>query len=394
MPSFSCWLWQASPVALNNPARTKGKAAKAPTAPPGINWPSPPLPDGPIVLDTGIQHQIRLIVTKGLNQPFSMAFLPDGDILITERPGRLRIVRNGVLDPNPVAGVPASTGARLGRADGSGAASSLRGEPAGLLYVSQTGRARQRHRETMPGSSRWPAADGMAHALTDVRDLFLRHPERQRLADRLRKRRDGLHDRGRRRSTCRGRRAGSEQSRRQGSAAARRRNGSAGQSVRRTRGLSSRDLHAGSSQRVGTCGPARHWRHLGMRERTQRRRRNQYSSAGQELRMARGQLRAVLSGPARFGESVARRNGAAASLLGAGHRDFRYDLLHRRQVPQLEEQSCSSAACGRAKFRAPAIWSASISTTSGRSSTASRCCASFRIESGMFGKVPTVFCTC
>jgi glucose/arabinose dehydrogenase len=80
--------------------------ARTPTAPPPINWPSPPLPDGPIVLDTGIQHQIRLIVTKGLVQPWSMAFLPDGAILITERPGRLRIVRDGVLDPNPIAGVP------------------------------------------------------------------------------------------------------------------------------------------------------------------------------------------------------------------------------------------------------------------------------------------------
>ncbi len=82
-------------------------AGGAPTAPPPITWPSPALPEGPIVLDTGIQHQIRLIVTKGLNQPFSMAFLPDGGILITERPGRLRIVRNGVLDPKAVAGVPA-----------------------------------------------------------------------------------------------------------------------------------------------------------------------------------------------------------------------------------------------------------------------------------------------
>jgi glucose/arabinose dehydrogenase len=62
-------------------------------APPPINWPSPPLPDGPIVLDTGIQHQIRLVVTKGLNQPWSMAFLPDGGILVTERPGRLRMKR-------------------------------------------------------------------------------------------------------------------------------------------------------------------------------------------------------------------------------------------------------------------------------------------------------------
>ena len=111
------WVWTIAFVIMlalagvasraQQPGAPKSKAAgKAPTAPPGINWPSPPLPDGPIVLDTGIQHQIRVMVTKGLNQPFSMAFLPDGNILITERPGRLRIVRNGVLDPNPVAGVP------------------------------------------------------------------------------------------------------------------------------------------------------------------------------------------------------------------------------------------------------------------------------------------------
>jgi len=87
------------------PAPGRGPG-RAPTAPPPIIWPSPPLPDGPIVLDTAIQHQIRLTVTKGFNQPWSMAFLPDGAVLVTERPGRLRIVRNGVLDPNPVAGVP------------------------------------------------------------------------------------------------------------------------------------------------------------------------------------------------------------------------------------------------------------------------------------------------
>jgi aldose sugar dehydrogenase len=86
--------------------RAQQVPARTPTAPPPINWPSPPLPDGPILLDTGIQHQIQVIVTKGLVQPWSMAFLPDGGILITERPGRLRIVRNGVLDPNPIAGVP------------------------------------------------------------------------------------------------------------------------------------------------------------------------------------------------------------------------------------------------------------------------------------------------
>src|SRR5213075_200968 len=32
--------------------------------------------------------------------------LPNGDLLITERAGRLRMIRNGVLDPTPIAGLP------------------------------------------------------------------------------------------------------------------------------------------------------------------------------------------------------------------------------------------------------------------------------------------------
>ena len=79
---------------------------RAPTAPPPIQWAAPELADGPIVVDTAIQHRIRLMITKGFNQPWSMAFLPDGGILVTERAGRLRVVRDGVLDPNPVSGVP------------------------------------------------------------------------------------------------------------------------------------------------------------------------------------------------------------------------------------------------------------------------------------------------
>lgn len=99
--------------AAGAPAQGAGRGRGAPTAPPPINWPSPPIPDGPIVLDTGIQHQIRINVTKGLTQPWSTAFLPDGSILVTERPGRLRIIRNGVLDPKPVAGLPAVQAAGL-----------------------------------------------------------------------------------------------------------------------------------------------------------------------------------------------------------------------------------------------------------------------------------------
>jgi glucose/arabinose dehydrogenase len=52
-------------------------------------------------------HDFRLeVVAEGLSNPWSMAFLPGGDMLITERPGRLRIVRGGRLLPDPVSGVP------------------------------------------------------------------------------------------------------------------------------------------------------------------------------------------------------------------------------------------------------------------------------------------------
>lgn len=45
-------------------------------------------------------------VVDGLEHPWGMAFLPDGSILVTERPGRLRVVRDGTLEPSAVSGVP------------------------------------------------------------------------------------------------------------------------------------------------------------------------------------------------------------------------------------------------------------------------------------------------
>ena len=45
-------------------------------------------------------------VAVGLEHPWSLAFLPDGDILVSERPGRLRIIREGVLLDSPVQGLP------------------------------------------------------------------------------------------------------------------------------------------------------------------------------------------------------------------------------------------------------------------------------------------------
>jgi aldose sugar dehydrogenase len=81
-------------------------AAPAKPTPKPIIWPSPTLPDGPIPYETAIERKLQLVVTKGLEQPWSMAFLPDGGILVTERPGRLRLIRNGVLQPEPISGLP------------------------------------------------------------------------------------------------------------------------------------------------------------------------------------------------------------------------------------------------------------------------------------------------
>ena len=74
---------------------------------PEIGLPVPPLGVGPFEFDTAEKQKIRVsVVTKGLSHPWSLVFLPDGSMLVTERPGRLRVIRNGVLDPTPIAGVP------------------------------------------------------------------------------------------------------------------------------------------------------------------------------------------------------------------------------------------------------------------------------------------------
>jgi glucose/arabinose dehydrogenase len=88
----------------------------APAAPPPAQGvPRAPLGEGPWIYDAAEQTRFRLVVVaKGLQNPWSLVFLPDGSMLVTERPGRLRVVRDGVLDPKPVAGVPAIGAQRLG----------------------------------------------------------------------------------------------------------------------------------------------------------------------------------------------------------------------------------------------------------------------------------------
>lgn len=90
--------WATASSAQNTPPAQP--AAATPFAP------SVPLGDGPWVLPTQ-QGQVRVsVVAKGLDHPWAMAFVPGGDILLTERPGRLRVIRQGKLDPVAIAGLP------------------------------------------------------------------------------------------------------------------------------------------------------------------------------------------------------------------------------------------------------------------------------------------------
>ena len=132
-----------------------------------IGVPVPPLGAGPWIFDTAEQHKIRVsVVTRGLSQPWAIAFLPGGGMLVTERPGRLRVIRDGVLDPHAISGVPEV------RTDGNGGLMDVALHPDfsenGLVYLTYT----------KPVENGWGApalAVGRleAGALTDVRDLVV-----------------------------------------------------------------------------------------------------------------------------------------------------------------------------------------------------------------------------
>jgi glucose/arabinose dehydrogenase len=77
-----------------------------PLAPAGFE--PQPIPDKPVEFNTAEVMRIRVTpVARGLPNPWSVAFLPDGAMLVTEKEGRLRIIRRDALDPKPIPGVPA-----------------------------------------------------------------------------------------------------------------------------------------------------------------------------------------------------------------------------------------------------------------------------------------------
>jgi glucose/arabinose dehydrogenase len=99
MPSFKAALSEAEIRAMVVLMREMVAQAKSAT-----NMIAKPI-DGEIV--TSAEHKFRLrSVAENLETPWSIAFLPDDRILVTELPGRLRVIERGQLRPEPVRGTP------------------------------------------------------------------------------------------------------------------------------------------------------------------------------------------------------------------------------------------------------------------------------------------------
>jgi aldose sugar dehydrogenase len=132
------------------------------------------LPDHPVEYDTAEGQRIRVVaVTKALEFPFGLAFLPDGTMLVTERAGRLRIIRKGVLDPKPVVGGPISyfagasglPGAVHGYMD---VALHPRFAENHFIYISYTKPLDDKKRVAAVARARWEG-----DSLKDVKDIFV-----------------------------------------------------------------------------------------------------------------------------------------------------------------------------------------------------------------------------
>ena len=81
-------------------------ARGVPVAPTGLV--GQPLGAGPWTFHTAETMDVTVSVLARLEWPYSMAFLPNGDLLVTTRKGELRMVRDGKLLPQPITGGPPS----------------------------------------------------------------------------------------------------------------------------------------------------------------------------------------------------------------------------------------------------------------------------------------------
>jgi len=121
---FAVLVWTSAPLAQQAPAGAAGAAgAPAPQAARGRGpAPTDTLGVGPWDVGAG-RGRLHVTAIKGLDHPWGIAFVPASstapgagglNALVTERPGRLRVIRNGVVDPMPLAPGPQSLAVGLG----------------------------------------------------------------------------------------------------------------------------------------------------------------------------------------------------------------------------------------------------------------------------------------
>src|SRR5690606_15815959 len=73
-----------------------------------------PIGEGPWEIETEAGVVRVSVLSRDVESPWSLVFLPDGDMLLTERPGRLRVIRDGQLDPKPIEGLPEIVSVSIG----------------------------------------------------------------------------------------------------------------------------------------------------------------------------------------------------------------------------------------------------------------------------------------
>ena len=357
------------------------------------------------VFDTHTKQRIRVVtVASGLVHPWSIGFLPDGrTMLVAERSGRLRIIRDGVLDPAPVWDAPDQPAAPSARVAAAAAAQAAQATPAGqappatggtpsldrLHAVAVHPRFAQNHWVYLSHPKSGPRGTTLAVSrgrlegatLTDVREIFVADawetsgnmagrmlfgPGRHAVRRGRRPRPAVLHRNGGQQPADEG--AGSRQPRREGAADHGRGRRAQGQSVTWVARRQAGDLHLRAPQHLRAGVSSGNRGAVAGGDRPAGRRRGQYSPARPELRLAGGLDGPQLHRLARLGRAlVPEGHGESADVLGAVHQPLQHRVLHRDQVPDAGRAVSSSApSTARAS-------SASRSTSRRRPNGASRC---------------------